>query len=62
MQRIKLAIFRSKITLNILKVTESDVIKDILNLSSIKATRNGDISAKILKQCLHLYKFKIFRI
>ena len=49
-QRIKLANFHSYSTLNISKVPESEVRKEILNLSSKKATKNGDIPAKILKK------------
>ena len=49
-QRIKLANFHSYSTLNFSKVTESKVRKEILNLSSKKATKNGDIPAKILKK------------
>ena len=49
-QRIKLANFHSYSTLNFSKVTESKVRKDILNLSSKKATKSGYIPAKILKK------------
>ena len=49
-QRIKLANFHSYSTLNFSKVTENKVRKDILNLSSKKATKNGYIPAKILKK------------
>ena len=44
LQRIKLPNFRSYDFSN---VTESEVRKEILNLSSKKATKNGDISAKL---------------
>ena len=55
MQRIKLANFHSKSTINFLKVTaESEVKKELLNLSSKKATRNGDIRAKILKKSVDI--------
>ena len=54
-QRIKLANFQSYSTLNFSKVTESKVRKEILNLSSKKATKNGDISAKILKKNVDVY-------
>ena len=54
-QRIKLANFHSYSTLNFSKVTESEVRKEILNLSSKKATKNGDISAKILKNIVDIY-------
>ena len=54
-QRIKLANFRSYSTLNFSKVTESEVRKEILNLSTKKATKNGDIPAKILKTSVNIY-------
>ena len=55
MQRIKLANFHSKSTINFLKVTaESEVKKELLNLSSKKATRNGNIPAKILKKSVDI--------
>ena len=54
-QRIKLANFRSYSTLNFSKVTESEVRKEILNLSTKKATKNGDIPAKILKKSVEIY-------
>ena len=55
MQRIKLANFHSKSTINFSKVTaESEVKKELLNLSSKKATRNGDIRAKILKKSVDI--------
>ena len=53
-QRIKLANFHSYSTLNFSKVTESEVRKEILNLSSKKATKNGDIRAKILKKSVDI--------
>ena len=49
-QRIKLANIHSKSNLKFNHVSELDVKKEILNLSSTKATRKGDIPAKILKQ------------
>ena len=49
-QMIKLANFHSYSSLNISKVTESEVRKDILNLSSKKVTENGDIPVKIIKK------------
>ena len=55
MQGIKLANFHSKSTLNFSKVTEGEVKKEILNLSSKKATKNGDIPAKILKKSVDIY-------
>ena len=45
-QKIKLSNFHSYSTLNFSKVTESEVRKEILNLSTKKATKNGDIPAK----------------
>ena len=54
-QRIKLANFHSKSTINVSKVTaESEVKKELLNLSSKKATRNGNIPAKILKKSVDI--------
>ena len=47
---IKLANFHPYSTLNISKVTESEVRKDILNLSSKKVTENVDIPVKIIKK------------
>ena len=55
MQGIKLANFHSKSTLNFSKVTEGEVKKEILNLSSKKATKNGDIPVKILKKSVDVY-------
>ena len=54
-QRIKLGNFHSCSTLNFSKVTESEVRKEILNLSSKKATKNGDIRAKIPKKSVDIY-------
>ena len=54
-QRIKLANVHSYSTLNFSKVTESEVRKEILNLSTKKATKNGDIPAKILKKSVGNY-------
>ena len=54
-QRIKLANVHSYSTLNFSKVTESEVRKEILNLSTKKATKNGDIPAKILKKSVDNY-------
>ena len=54
-QRIKLANFRSYSTLNFSKFTESEVRKEILDLSTKKATKNGDIPAKILKKSIDIY-------
>ena len=55
MQRIKLANFHSCSTLNSSKVTESQVRKEILNISLKKVTKNGDISAKVLKKSVNIY-------
>ena len=54
-ERIMLSNFHSYRTLNFSKVTESEVRKEILNLSSKKATKNGDIPAKILKKSVDIY-------
>ena len=53
--RIKLGNFHSKSTLKFNSVSELDVKKEILNLSSKKATRKGDIPAKILKNSIIAY-------
>ena len=53
-QRIKLANFHSYSTLNISKVTEGEVRKEISNLSSKKVNENGDILAKILKKSVDI--------
>ena len=47
--------FHSYSTLNFLKVTISEVRKEILNLSFKKAAKNGDIPAKILKKSVDIY-------
>ena len=54
-QRIKLANFHSYSTLNFSNVTESEVRKEILDLSTKMATENGDIPAKILKKSVDIY-------
>ena len=54
-QMIKLANFHSYSLLNFSKVTESEVKKEILNLSAKKATKNGEIPAKILKKSVGIY-------
>ena len=56
MQRIKLADFHSYSRRNFPIVTESEVTNEILNLSSKKATKNGDIPAKTLKKSVDIYK------
>ena len=58
-QRIKLANFHSKSSLKFNSVSELDVKKEILNLSSKKATRKGDIPAKILKNSINAYLSEI---
>ena len=54
-QKIKLANFHSKSSLKFNSVSELDIKKEILNLSSKKATRKGDIPAKILKNTINAY-------
>ena len=54
-EKIKLANFHSKSKLNFSKVTESEVKKEILNSSSKKATKIGDIAAKINKKSIDIY-------
>ena len=54
-QRIKLANFYSKYSFTFNSVSEPDVKKEILNLSSKKATRKGDIPAKILRSSINAY-------
>ena len=54
-QRIKLANFHSKSSLKFNNVSELDVKKEILNLSSKKATKKGHIPAKILKSSINIY-------
>ena len=54
-ERIKLANFYSKSKLNFYKVIENEVKKEILILSSKKATKIGDIVAKILKKSVDIY-------
>ena len=59
MQGIKLANFHSYSTLNFSKLTECQVRKEILNLSFRKATKNGNIPAKILKKNVDIHKKEI---
>ena len=54
-QRIKLANIHSKSNLRFNRVSELDVKKEILNLSSKKAVRKGDIPANILKISINAY-------
>ena len=52
---IILYIIHSKSSLKFNAVSELDVKKEILNLSSKKATRKGDIPAKLLKTSVNAY-------
>ena len=54
-QRIKLANFHFKSSLKFVIVRELDLKTEILNLPSKKATRKGDIPAKILKNSINPY-------
>ena len=54
-QRIKLANFHSESSLKFNSVSELDVKKEILNLSSKKAIRKGNVPAKILKNSINTY-------
>ena len=54
-QGITLANFHSKSSLKFNSVSELDIKKEILNLSSRKATRKGDIPVKILKNGVNAY-------
>ena len=54
-QRIKLANFYSESSLKFNSVSKLGVKKEILNLSSKKATRKGGIPAKILKNSINAY-------
>ena len=54
-QRTKLTNFHSKYSLKFSSFSELDVKKEILNLPSKKATRKGDILAKILKNSVNAY-------
>ena len=47
--------FHSYGTLIFSKVAETEVRKEILNLSSLKASKNSDILAKILKESVYIY-------
>ena len=58
-QRIKLANFHSKSSLKFNNVSELDVKKEILNLSSKIPTRKGDISTKILKNNITAYVLEL---
>ena len=54
-QRIKLANFHHRQTFNFWYVSVKEVKKELMNLSSKKMTRTGDIPAKILKDSLSMY-------
>ena len=54
-QRIKLANFHHRQAFNFCYVSVKEVKKELMNLSSKKATRKGDIPAKILKDSLSMY-------
>ena len=54
-QRIKLGTFHSKSNPKLHSVRKLDFKKEILNLSPKKATRQGDIPAKILKNSINIY-------
>ena len=58
-QKIKLANFHSKSSLTFNSVSELDVKKEILNLSSKKSSRKGDIPAKILKNSVNAYLLEL---
>ena len=52
---IKLANFHHRQTFNFCYVSAKEVKKELMNLSSKKVTRKGDIPAKILKDSLSVY-------
>ena len=54
-QRIRLANFHHRQTFNFCYVSVKEVQKELMNLSSKKATRKDDIPAKILKDSLSEY-------
>ena len=54
-QRIKLANFHHRQTFNFRYVSVKEVKKELMNLSSKKVPRKGDIPAKILKDSLSVY-------
>ena len=53
--RIKLANFHHRQNFNFRYASVKEVTKELMNLSSKKATRKGDIPAKILKDSLSVY-------
>ena len=54
-QRIKLANFHHRQTFSFCYLSVKEVKKELMNLSSKKMTRKGDIPAKILKDSLSVY-------
>ena len=54
-QRIKLANFHHRQTFNFFDISVKEVKKELMNLSSKKTTRKGDITVKILKDSLSVY-------
>ena len=54
-QRIKLANFHQRHNINFRYVSVKEIKKELVNLSSKKAARNGDIPAKTLKDSLSEY-------
>ena len=54
-QRIKLANFHHRQIFNFCHVSVKEIKKELMNLSSKKASGNGDIAAKILKDSLSVY-------
>ena len=54
-QRIKLANFHHRQSFSFWYVSVKEVKKELMNLSSKKVTRKGDIPAKILKDSLSVY-------
>ena len=61
-QRIKLANFHHRQSFNFQYVCVKEVKKELMNLSSKKVTRKGDILAKILKDSLNVYTKKLTTI
>ena len=61
-QRIKSLNFENCNVLNFSQVNEKDVRDEILNLSSKKATRKGDIPANILRDNIEIYVTELTRL
>ena len=61
-QRIKLANFHHRQTFNFRYVSVKEVKKELMNLSSKKATRKSDIPAKVLKDSLRVYTKELTNI